>query len=267
MKKYQTSKIKSIKKLDEKYDRYDLTVGETSNFFANGILIHNTSAVFSRVLCYQQKNWLQKLLGISNNRLAKEYRNIYSSRSVIKNRRDGKYTDDLWGKWARELFENCSLQDGVSVYGEIVGYVNHSKMVQKGYDYSCKPDENKLYVYRITHTDENGNVREYSFNEIRDYCDFQDLETVPIFYQGKAKDLFPNIAIDDEWRKNFLHSLSEKYLEKNCQFCKTKVPAEGIVLRIESKDKKPALKLKSFRFKEKESKERDSGESNIEEES
>ena len=35
-------KIKSIKKID-KLDRYDLTVNTTHNFFANNVLIHNTS--------------------------------------------------------------------------------------------------------------------------------------------------------------------------------------------------------------------------------
>ena len=36
------TKIKSIKKISRK-DRYDLTVPKNSNFFANGVLIHNTS--------------------------------------------------------------------------------------------------------------------------------------------------------------------------------------------------------------------------------
>ena len=40
-------KIKSIKKLPYKLDRYDLTINSTHNFFANGILIHNTSAIFA----------------------------------------------------------------------------------------------------------------------------------------------------------------------------------------------------------------------------
>ena len=34
-------KIKKITKLEEKLDRYDLTVSSTGNFFANGICVHN----------------------------------------------------------------------------------------------------------------------------------------------------------------------------------------------------------------------------------
>jgi ATP-dependent DNA ligase len=33
--------IKSIKKLDESYDKYDISVRDNANFFANGILVHN----------------------------------------------------------------------------------------------------------------------------------------------------------------------------------------------------------------------------------
>ena len=36
-------KLKKITKLEKKLDRYDLTISSTGNFFANGILIHNTS--------------------------------------------------------------------------------------------------------------------------------------------------------------------------------------------------------------------------------
>ena len=43
-------KIKSIKKLDKVYDRYDLTICSTNNFYANDILIHNTSHVIGNVL-------------------------------------------------------------------------------------------------------------------------------------------------------------------------------------------------------------------------
>jgi hypothetical protein len=198
--------------------------------------------------------------------LEKEYRNIYNSRSVIKNRRDGKYTEDVWGEWAEKLFSGWKIEDQISMFGELVGFLSHSKQIQRGYDYGCDPGTNDFWVYRMTKTDEYGKVKELSFKEIQEYCSQHDLKTVPVFYQGIAKDLFPEIPVDDEWRKNFLSKLSEKYLEGDCQFCKNKVPAEGIVLRIESNEKKPALKLKSFRFKEKESGERDNGEVNMEEE-
>lgn len=48
-------KIKSIKRLEQKLDRYDLTMERTHNFFANGILIHNTSARTGKVYAHQNR--------------------------------------------------------------------------------------------------------------------------------------------------------------------------------------------------------------------
>jgi len=228
---------------------------------------HGTSNVNSRILCYRERKWWEKLFNVSNGKLDKEYHNVYSSRSIIKNRKDGTYTDDVWGKHAKEIFERNILPEGVSIFSEIVGYVNQGKQIQKSYDYGHKPGESGLYVYRMTSVDPAGNVTEWSFKDIIKFCRRNDLMYVPVYYQGIVKDLFPEIPVDDDWRKNFLKALSDKYLEKDCEFCKTKVPAEGIVVRNESKDKKPAFKFKSFAFSLRESGDRDKGETNIEEES
>ena len=67
-----------------------------------------------------------------------------------------------------------------------------------------------------------------------------------------------------EWQHLFLESLQENYLEKECKICCNKVPDEGIVLRIENLDIEP-FKLKSFLFKQYESRVLDSGEEDIEE--
>ena len=39
-------RITSIKKINKR-DRYDLTINSTRNFFANGVLIHNTSGRYT----------------------------------------------------------------------------------------------------------------------------------------------------------------------------------------------------------------------------
>jgi len=227
---------------------------------------HGTSAIFANILCYKQKKWWEKLFRVSVDKLSKEYRLIYSSRSVIKNRRDGKYTEDPWGKWA-EIIESKNIGPGITLYGEIVGYVNESKMIQKGYCYGYDRGKNGLHVYRITKTDQFGKIVEYSFKEIQKFCNDFELNTTPVFYQGLAKDLFPEIEINEEWNKEFLKKLSEKYLEGDCPYCRNKVPAEGVVLKIESKETRPVFKHKSFAFKSRESADRDKGEVNLEEES
>jgi hypothetical protein len=227
---------------------------------------HGTSAVFANVLCYRQRKWWEKAIGVPFEKLSKEYKLIYSSRSVIKNRKDGKWTNDPWGRWA-EIVESKGIPDGVTIYSEIVGYVNSGKMIQKNYDYGYTPGQNGMHIYRISHTDGAGKINEFSFEEILDFCATYDLKATPVLYQGKAGKLFPEIPNDENWSKEFVKKLGEKYLEKNCEFCKTKVPAEGVVLKLESKEGRPVFKHKSFAFKSKESAERDKGESNLEEES
>ena len=59
--------------------------------------------------------------------------------------------------------------------------------------------------------------------------------------------------------------LREKYLEKQCTVCKNKVPNEGIVLRVDELGSR-ALKLKSFAFLQKETKDLDKGNVDMEEE-
>ena len=84
----ETVKIKSIKKLPNKLDRYDLTINSTHNFFANGILIHNTSAIFANILTNVPTNWFKRMWRkyvMHTDEYDKKYNLVYSSRTVIKN--------------------------------------------------------------------------------------------------------------------------------------------------------------------------------------
>ena len=54
-------------------------------------------------------------------------------------------------------------------------------------------------------------------------------------------------------------------MERNSPSCDNKVPHEGIVIKIENM-KSEAFKLKCFKFLDKEGKELDKGETNIEDE-
>ena len=69
----------------------------------------------------------------------------------------------------------------------------------------------------------------------------------------------------DTWRYLLVDDLKKRFLEKDCFMCNNNVPEEGVVLRKENLLKCDSLKLKSFRFLEKETKQLDTGESNIEE--
>ena len=207
------------------------------------------------------------------NRFQKEYSNLYSSRSIIKNRyinkevTEGYYREDIWGTVNKELKDK--IEQGIIVYGEIVGNLASGACVQKNYDYGCSDKEHKFVVYRITYTKPDGNTIEFSWQQIKDYCQKYSLETVKELYFGKL-DFFPNVIplsllADMNWRESFLIAMSKEYLERQCKYCVNKVPAEGICVRIDGKQSYMTYKLKSKAFLLKETKDLDKGEINIEE--
>lgn len=228
--------------------------------------LHGTSAVFSNVLCNTVPTWREKIAKWLGAKIVEqEYRFVYSSRSVIKNRRDGEYTNDVWGQWAEEL--ESIIPNGFTIYGEIVGFTKNGNAIQKGYPYGQPPLSNQLYVYRVTYTDTKGQVLEFDWQQVGDFCVQYGLERVPTYYHGLAKDLFDIDPEDLNWNDQFLAQLKETYLEKDCELCNNGSVREGICLRRENTPHKNAWKLKSFSFLQKESADRDKGETNIEEES
>jgi hypothetical protein len=239
---------------------------------------HGTSAVFSNVLVNKELTWKDKVakwFGVPV--VDKVYDNLYSSRSVLKNQYinkeqgGGYYGEDIWATVNKELAGK--IEQGITIYGEIVGYLESGKMIQKGYDYGCLPiapdyngtgyltkdnvfiPQHKFVVYRITYTKPDGSPIEFSWQQIKDYCFKYQLETVPELYFGVC-------GITDQ--EEFLRLLVEEHLEKKCKHCRNDVWAEGIVLRIDGKQTFSAYKLKSKNFIEGETKELDKGEINIE---
>jgi hypothetical protein len=223
---------------------------------------HGTSAIFANILCKKSFNPLRSLANMIGFDIpSKEHNFVYSSRSVLKNRRDGKFTDDVWGFFAK-LYEN-KIPSNYTVYGEIVGYTPTGKTIQKNYDYGLEKNECEFRVYRVTcNTD--GGVYELEWYEIEEFCVDYGFSTVPVEYHGTASDLF-DIPVDDKWHENFLSTMKENYLDKDCGYCKTGVVNEGVVLRIESNPNRTALKFKSPKFNIAEGKLRDEEYEDIEE--
>lgn len=211
---------------------------------------HGTSSITSKCLVKKKLNFFESFLKkIKVNVIDTTYDYIYASRRVIKNGEfpgsKHYYKEDIWTD-AGKFFEG-RLHEGETVYYEIVGYLKDGKMIQKGYDYGCEPTKHKIVVYKITHTGTDGIVYEYSWSAMKQRCIQLGVDMVKELYYGKAKDLYPDISIDQHWHVNFLERLRKDYLEKDCVVCKNKVPDEGIVLRIEGLEN-VAFKLKSERF-------------------
>jgi tRNA-binding EMAP/Myf-like protein len=197
--------------------------------------VNGTSAIASNCLVRRKLSLVEKALhwlGVSIEDT--EYDMIYSSRSVVKNGAlsSGFYKVDVWTEAGKKYFEG-KLHKGETVYYEIVGYLpSTSTMIQKGYNYGCDEGEYKIAVYRITSTNRDGLVTEYSWAALKERCNELNVPMVEEYYFGRARYLF-DVMDNDAWATSFVERLKSQYLEKICADCEKKVYDEGIVLRVE----------------------------------
>lgn len=244
--------------------------------------IHGTSGISAYVLCKQELTWRQKIAKWLTGEEFNKYDYLYASRTVIKNRtynpgvQGGFYGVDVWAE-ADKIVRPC-LAKGQTAYYEIVGYLPNGGFIQKKYDYGCvPPNEGETYtpekhfkvrIYRVTYTNVDGKVFEYTPRQVQQWCAQVGLTPVEECYFGQAKDLYPDLDIANHWNENFLERLADDpkfYMEKDSPHCKNKVPHEGLVIKLED-GLSHAFKLKCFRFLNKEQELLDKGETNIEDE-
>jgi hypothetical protein len=234
--------------------------------------IHGTSGVSAYLLCKSKLSWRDKLINWLSNTIGdwcinwRSYEYLYSSKNVIKNRYQGvEETCDIW-KYAHEYVKD-KLWKGMSLYYEIVGYLPNGNFIQKNYDYGCCPpktDENgkvsfepeinfKVRVYRITLTNEDGKVHEFSAKEVQQWCKNNGLIPVTEYYYGEAGKLTWGMnGYDDNlsYCENFINFLTNNkdfYMEEPSPSCNNKVPHEGLVIKVENM-RSEAFKLKCFAF-------------------
>jgi len=249
--------------------KYDIET-ETHNFVSGGMLIHNSSGWCSNVLVKSDVGFVERCIRrifILGDKVEHDF--VFGSRKVVKNgdMQEGRklqhfYDVDIWGIAKDELKE--FIPKGYTFYFEIVGYTPSGAAIQSQYDYGCVQGEHKSYIYRITFTNADGVVRDLSTDEIREWASKMGFNYVPHFYTGKAKDLFPELDVENHWHEEFMKKLEATYNGKNCFMCRNVVPEEGIVLRKESGFQFESYKLKSYEFLEYETKLLDEGVENIE---
>lgn len=277
--------------------------------------VHGTSGISSYVLCNKKVSFSEKFIASFNNYIVNpvlrvfgckrfklvpidaEYKYLYASRTVIKTENDnsGYYNSDIWEK-ADKIIKPALIK-GMTIYYEIIGYLENGKFIQKDYNYGMtKPDDSDNFtygdnffinVYRITMTNPDGNVIEFSPYEVETYCKENSLTQVTQFYTGTVKDfLESNIkspldskttkvnALDkkyverigknkEELLEAFETKLSDVYLNKKAVDCNNN-PDEGIVIRVKNGLKLLVCKFKSPNFLLKETKEIDNGTEDIE---
>lgn len=283
------SKAKKAKKKAEKFDRMIPGQfkfhGDTGNaayhffkFQPEQIIgisnkIHGSSFIVANTLTKRPMTWFEKFLNkwLKVKIDDKVYDHIAASRTVIKNKNinqesgSGFYNFDIWTD-IKERIKHL-IPPGYTVYGEVFGYLPTGGMIQKGYHYGCNKQEYRIIIYRVTITNAEGLTFELSEPQIQEFCRERDLPAKEMFYYGKAKDLFPELALDDNWSENFYNKMRSSFnLEQMCPLNNNEVPAEGVVLRIDRSSSFDAFKVKSFLFNKRETQMLDKGEVDIESE-
>ena len=177
---------------------------------------------------------------------------------------EGFYGEDIWGVVAKEI--EHLIPKNWTLYGEILGYTESGSAIQGKYDYGCKVGEHKVYIYKISVVNTDGNVIFLTDRQIEEYCEKVGLLYKDTFiYYGTIRNYMDMYFIEgDNWREEVLKTLEKNYNEKDCYMCTTKVPEEGIIVRVEKLEQYEAYKLKSKRFLLLESEEQEKEVSNIE---
>ena len=109
--------------------------------------------------------------------------------------------------------------------------------------------QSDIYVYRMTMTNEDGEVVEYTPDFMRYRCELMGVKTVPVMWKG----VIPNAQNGEVIMNNFtpgdyIKSVAEKYYDGPDPIGKTHV-REGVVVRILNRPTFTAYKHKNWSFK------------------
>ena len=204
-------------------------------------------------------------------------------RVVLDNYDGGFYGSNEFREQHSKFFEG-KLHKGETVYYEVVGFtqdgtpimsscdnkkVNNEDFIKQYgqttvFSYGCEPagftedccapthPQSDIYVYRMTMTNEDGDVVEYTPDFMRYRCEQMGVKTVPVFWKGYiggedcpyADTCTAKECSVGECVKN----IAEQYYDGADPVGKDHV-REGVVVRIVNRPKFTAYKHKNFSFK------------------
>lgn len=213
---------------------------------------HGTSGISSHVLIKHNLNLIERFLLWFNINIPKtEYgyiyssgkpksgkvKGIYSSNHLLKydNTEQSFYKENYWLKAFDKL--KPFLEKGITLYYEIVG-----KGIQ-GNDYTYG-FEHEIFVYRITQTNADGIVYEFSWEQVKNYCNKYNINYVSEYRKCTYLDLKKEAEFNSE---DIIQTLTVLYLNKSYGDCKVD---EGICIRNERTNEIFKLKSSAFILKE-----------------
>lgn len=202
-------------------------------------------------------------------------------RTVLNDWEGGFYGSNMFRKKHADFFEG-KLHKGEEVYYEVVGFTDEGMPIMSSasnrklndkdflkkygetttFSYGCSCTgyytygdgsydvlpKSDFYVYRMTMTNEDGDVVEYTPDFMRYRCEQMGCKCIPMLWKGFIPE-HPGATYDDtitagEWIKN----IAEQYYDGPDPIGKTHV-REGVVIRILNRPKFCAYKHKNFAFK------------------
>ena len=200
-------------------------------------------------------------------------------RTVLENYEGGYYGSNEFREEHSKMFEG-KLWKGETVYYEVVGFTHTGTPIMSSADnkklndkefvkqygpttifsYGCSPvddwergpvPQSDIYVYRMTMTNIDGDVVEYTPDFMRYRCEQMGVKTVPVFWKGEI----PLIVNDEALKKenyytteDWVKELAETFYSGPDPIGKTHI-REGVVVRIINRPTFSAFKHKNFEFK------------------
>ena len=215
-------------------------------------------------------------------------------RTVLENYEGGYYGSNEFREQHSKFFEG-KLWKGEEIYFEVVGFthtgapimatadnkkLNDKEFVKQygqttTFSYGCSPTGldniryesdgsiaaemlpiSDIYVYRMTMTNEDGDMVEYTPDFMRYRCEQMGVKTVPVMWKGIIpSDYFTTFVTDSDGHWHYAESagewikdVAEELYDGPDPIGKTHV-REGVVVRILNRPKFCAYKHKNFSFK------------------
>lgn len=263
------------------YNLHAFKVGDTVELT---LKMHGTSGRTGYLpLHHMKRSWLDKLLRRPGKEVV-EYGYVTGTRRVVlDDEHDGGYYDD--NTFRREMAKKFEgkLHKGEVVYYEITGFVNentpimasvkNSKIKDKEFtkqygeetvfSYGCDPNGGwewsegiapkcEVYVYRMTMVNEDGDVVEYSPDQMRLRCEQMGVKTVPVFERfiiPEEEPIYPGCTITmPTYAGDYVLRKVEEYFDGPDPVGLTHI-REGVVARIVNRSDFAVYKHKNFSFK------------------
>ena len=190
-------------------------------------------------------------------------------RTVLENFEGGYYGSNEFREKHSKFFEG-KLQKGEEIFYEVVGFTHtgtpimadcsNKKVNDKNFlkqygetttfSYGCEAPNSDIYVYRMTMTNEDGFVVEYSPDFMRYRCEQMGVKTVPVLWQGIVPDeeIFTGVSCEYNDPGEWTLQKAEEFYDGPDPIGKTHV-REGVVVRILNRPKFCAYKHKNVMFK------------------